>query len=184
MHPRARAALDRFIYDQAVARHMVTAAPEAAWSRPVVGCGGTVGQVLSRFAAENAAASAALRGLAEGGSLPAELPAEACADAGEPARDETLQRLDASLRDLFAAFHAVPDDRWQPAALEQVDRWSRHVFRCGFALAEALPEVELDSIVLRWLTRFFPENDAERDLRARYVERVRAAARREEGATG
>uniref|UniRef100_UPI002ADD56FD hypothetical protein n=1 Tax=Tepidiforma sp. TaxID=2682230 RepID=UPI002ADD56FD len=71
-----------------------------------------------------------------------------------------------------------------PAALEQVDRWSRHVFRCGFALAEALPEVELDSIVLRWLTRFFPENDAERDLRARYVERVRAAARREEGATG
>lgn len=176
MHPKARAALDRFMYDQAVARHMVTAAPDAAWSRPVPGCDGSVGQVVARFAAENEAVSSALRALAGGEPLTGELPVEAAVDGPEPGRDETLQRLDTSLRDLFAALSAVPDERWQAEALEQVDRWSRRVFRCGFALAEALPEVQLDSIVLRWLTRFFPENEAERELRARFIERVRASA--------
>lgn len=190
MTPELRAILDRFIYEQATVTHIVTALPAEGAERVVGETGWTIRQLVAHFAESQEGYAAAIgRWLAGEQVEPAgfdrdRVNAETARTHAETPLPELLVRLRKSLRALFAAFHAIPDERLADpfgpsSALESFHTWKRHYLDHGLDLIDAAPEVRFDPLVLNWLlyAEFIDERSKARqrqlmeDVRAHYAAR-------------
>jgi hypothetical protein len=147
MKPEFRAIADRYILDIANVRFIAEALTDEALDRRVVDSEWTVGQVLCHLANDTARQASAVVGLAAGAALP-QFAGES-SPGGTEGMGSVLSRLGRARDELIAGL-----DRLSAAALVEapvLDRWSRHCARHGIDLAEALPELRLEPMVLNWL---------------------------------
>lgn len=188
MTPELRAILDRFIYEQATVTHIVMSLPSEGAERVVDGTGWTVRQLVAHFAESQEGYAAAIGRWLAGERVEADGFDTDRANAGtaqanaETPLPELLVRLRKSLRALFAAFHAIPDEGLaEPfgghTALETFHTWERHYLDHGLDLLDAAPEVRFDPLVLNWIlyAEFSDERSNSRqqqivkDVRAHYA---------------
>jgi hypothetical protein len=162
MTPELRAILDRFMYEQATVTHIVMSLPPEGAERVVDGTGWTVRQLVAHFAESQEGYAAAIgRWLANEqvepeGFDPDRTNAETARTNAQTPLPELLVRLRKSLRALFDAFHAIPDEKLaEPfgaaGAIETFHTWERHYLDHGLDLLDAAPEVRFDPLVLNWI---------------------------------
>jgi hypothetical protein len=162
MTPELRAILDRFMYEQATVTHIVMSLPSEGAGRVVGGTGWTVRQLVAHFAESQEGYAAAIRRwlageqTEPGGFDPDGANAETAAANADTPLPELVVRLRQSLRELFAAFHAIPGEKLGEqfgggTALETLHHWERHYLDHGLDLLDAAPEVRFDPLVLNWV---------------------------------
>ena len=194
MTPELRAILDRFMYEQATVTHIVMSLPSEGAERVVGGTGWTIRQLVAHFAASQEGYAAAIGRWLAGepvepeGFDPDRANAETARTNAETPLPELLVRLRTSLRELFAAFHAIPDEGlaepFGPSgALEIFHSWGRHYLDHGLDLLDAAPEVRFDPLVLNWIlyADFVDEPSKVRQQQLMKEVRAHYAAMPEEG---
>lgn len=159
MIPEVRAAADRFILETANVKSVATKLPAGGLERQVVGEQRTVRQLLAHLASATDAAAEAVRRVIRGeamlppGFTPDEFNRQAAEAAASIPLPEVIGRLDGSRDRMLEALGAVPDALFGELAgrhtlLELVTDWSLHYVRHALDLADTLPELRFDPMVL------------------------------------
>ena len=148
MDPRLCAIADRYILDVANVRFMAESLPDEALDRRVVDSEWTVGQVLKHLATDTEQQAGAIEKLSRGEPLTI---AKGSTDVDWPAEDAAaiMERLRRARDAIVAALASAPAASYEDVVA--LDRWSRHYARHGIDLAEALPELRMEPMVLNWL---------------------------------
>jgi hypothetical protein len=195
VHHELRAILDRFIYEHAGVRHLLSAAPPEADTRVLEASGWTTTQLVGHFAvAQEGYVEAASRWLAGEPVAsrdldPDFLNAETIPLLAASSRAEVLDRYAASLRALFALFHQVSDLQFEgpfgPATANRVlTGWSQHQLTHIFPFVKVLPETRYDPVIVNWLARSPVPNEETVAQQREYINDVReyyARLAKEEG---
>ena len=161
MTPELRAIADRFIYEQATLKHIAALAPEDALNRNVPGQAWTVRQLLAHLATSLQNYDRIVRRwLAGEPPLEGWDPDHLNAATAEQYKAATVAQLfevfGRGLNGLFASLSAIPDEKLpEPLgtsdALTTLRGFGDHAVGHAIALADALPEVRFDPLVLNWL---------------------------------
>ncbi len=184
MHPELRATLDRFIYEHAGIRHLLSAAPAEADARVVEGSGWTTVRLVWHFAVSQEGYVAAIEQWLTGKDVP---PAaynpdapneETMAAPGDVTRAQVIDRYAKSLRTLFEVFHRVTDAQWESTFGRATARsvfasWSQHQLTHIFPFVEVLPETRYDPAIVNWLARAEVPNEPTHSAQRRYIGYVR-----------
>lgn len=184
MHPELRATLDRFIYEHAGIRHLLSAAPEGADTRVLEGTGWTTVQLVGHFAVAQEGYVAAMEQWLTGKDVPpvAFNPdasnAETMPALAEATREQVIDRYAASLRALFQVFHRVTDVQWEGTMGRATARsvfasWSQHQLTHIFPFVDVLPETRYDPVIVNWLARALVPDEQTHTAQRRYIGYVR-----------
>lgn len=148
MEPRLRAIADRYILDVANLRFMAASLSDEALARRVVDSEWTVAEVVVHLTDATEVQANCIEQARAGVPIEAGYRSPGPGDPG-PEVQATLDRLGTARDRVIGALAAIPpiDDK-DVAAL---DRWSCHYARHAIDLAEALPEVRMEPMVLNWL---------------------------------
>lgn len=185
MTPELRAIVDRFMYEQATVTHIVMSLPPGGAERVLDGTGWSIRQLVAHFAdTQDGYASAIERWLAGEQVVPDDFDTDSAnantvAAVADTPLPELLLRLRRSLRQLFAAFQAIPDERLSEpfagqSAIETFHGWERHYLNHALDLLDAAPEVRYEPLVLNWLLYGEFTDERSQARQAQLMEDVRA----------
>jgi predicted nucleic acid-binding protein len=148
MDPRLRAIADRYILDVANVRFIAESVSDEAFNRRVVDSGWIVAEVLKHLASDTEQQARGVEKLNGGEPLRA---ARGSPDVDWPAADVAaiIQRLGRARDAIVAALASTSTVNDEDVVT--LDRWSRHYARHGIDLAEAVPELRTEAMVLNWL---------------------------------
>lgn len=165
MHPVVRAIADRLIWEGAVLELFAGLLPESADGRPAGDGEWTVRQLFAHMAIKERLHADNLERYLRG-----EVPrppgfqvdawnAETVAAARDMSFEDILSVLESERARLFAMFATLGEDDLEREfipgrpLLAAITAWSGHYVEHGFDLIEAVPELNLEPIVVTWLAR-------------------------------
>jgi hypothetical protein len=161
--PAVRAVADRFIIDTANVKYIVEYLPKGGEKRPVPNSAWTVGQTIGHLAMAHALYAAIIERLVAGDSRlppgfdPDRTNAEEAKSTLKWRSKRLIAELDASLKVLLVAFEKMDASHWETRingrfpVSDFLSGGAQHIAIHGLDVADALPELRFDPIVINWL---------------------------------
>jgi hypothetical protein len=162
MTPDLQAIADRFIYEHATLKHMLTLTSEADLGTSIPGSDWMVRQCLAHLSESLGGYAERIEAWLNGAALEDWSSAEANAEVAARSKSASAAELTATaaegLRRLLPALRRIPEEHLsEPSvaepAMETLKRFQRHASSHGPSLLEALPALKRDPLVLSWLLR-------------------------------
>lgn len=172
MTPELRAIADRFIYETATMKHMLSLFPDGAAGRAVHGHqdGWTVRQLVAHLAESLHTYTIFLDNVLAGREPDFGVD-DAAMDSPmshpEVPLIEVSRRFDSGIRVLFDCFDGIPDEALGPDGIHGLpgvlQTFNGHALSDIIPLVDAVPEVRMDPLVLNWLLEAELQDEASRE---------------------